>query len=521
MSAQEGEPALDADLAAAVQANDPRALVAVAARSALILQTEAAPLFLAMGQVGRVVLDPETPTASLVREANDFHLRLGSAFLLSDVRTADDLAYLLLHELAHLALGHASRFRWDGHGRAEREVSSMFTSAVSNIAADMLVARFLHELVKMTPGLDARVHGEGTPLTNALMCTPETLLRQLWICGHPLHLTDVVDAFYRRDAEARNPFSADTVHGLAHVYHLVWTAGMSLKQLTSRLIELLSRYQGAISQPPLVLVDDESSGRRMGPAKLGACLPRRWRTALREVRAGNFDFDPHASRAGHSAHARTVHLEGNKNLRKTEAVAELLRRFLVGSPLMKRRSFTDQDPQWHTPFPTSIRKKEAFWLAVGVLPPMYPFPAVRHQEFGPVRVYVDVSGSTRSCWRTVIDALRMVLSDRKVEAYQFSNVVKPLPLGVPVLSLTTTLGTDFDCVARHALGISNSFIITDGYASLSPDLRKRVTAAGSHFHLILLGDRSEVLEDELRQDFEGVLANERALIWLPRSLFGT
>jgi len=528
-----GKPArLDADLSAAVQANDAPALVALAARAPLISDPEAAQLFLALGLVGRVVLDPRTATAALARQASDFHVLISPAFLLETVLTLDGLSFLFLHELAHLVLGHASgvgrrrgssggkRSPMDDEEPEEYESDERFLATVDNIAADMLVARFLHEKIGYTPGLDARVHGDGTSFFNALMATPETLLRRPWRAGHPLPFNDVLGAFSRRAAESELDCGADIVQALASIYAEVWTAGIALDTLTSRLIPLLARWANHLA-PPLLLVSDMGSSGRLSTRGnvLGSCLPRSWRKALDEIREGTWE-NKESSMAGHSDNLKTLALRGDRNRQKTEALAARLKRFLIGAPLMRPRLVSEADPDWQTPVVTAIRRREAFWLSVGVLPPLYPFPAVRHQEPGPVRVYVDVSGSTQRCWRTVIDALRMVLSGRTVEAYQFSNVVRSLPLGAPVFSVSSTLGTDFNCVVRHALGISNSFIITDGYASLDVDLRKRAAAAGSRFHLLLLGDRSEVLEDDIRHDFEGVLSNERALIWLPRRLFG-
>ncbi len=97
-------------------------------------------------------------------------------------------------------------------------------------------------------------------------------------------------------------------------------------------------------------------------------------------------------------------------------------------------------------------------------------------------VYLDVSGSMSSMLPDLIDLLVPAARRRMITVRQFSTVVEPL--GVAELAsgqLTTTVGTDIDCVledaaARHERRI---VIVTDGYVGRpAPRLLDAITARG-------------------------------------------
>ena len=527
---RETSPLLDAELAAAVRANDARSLLAMAAGAELVTDTEATSLFLAIGMVGgRLILDPSTPTAAIVREAEDYHILMGPSFLLSTVLTVEDLAYLLLHEIVHFVLGHPSemaRMRWRHPPRPDRrgesdglalEAELRFESMVANIAADLLVAKFLHLKIGRTPGLDFRVHGDGTPLWNALMATPETVLKKRWLPGQTLPRGEVATAFEKRASEDGPKCPPETISRLAELYSSAWNEGLALNELTDDLTPLLRPWAQCLNPPLRLIAKPAPPGTytESHPGELGRCLPAGWREALINARHGEWDDPDGGGPAGHSQHVQSIALRDRASTEKVEAAAALLRKLLTAKTIMKIHDQATVVSERRTPVPLALGKKEALWIAAGVSPVSYPDRQGRRLDQGPLSVYVDVSGSTHACWSIVVDALRKVIPGRAITTFQFSNVVRKLALGDSLSSLETTLGTDFDCVVRHALGTSDAFIITDGFASLDAAVRKQASATRSRFHIILLSERSVHLEETIRRTFDGLLAGEGGILWLP------
>lgn len=91
----------------------------------------------------------------------------------------------------------------------------------------------------------------------------------------------------------------------------------------------------------------------------------------------------------------------------------------------------------------------------------------RSDRPGQARVYLDVSGSMTHYVSDFLGPLTAYVSRRLATLWQFSTVVEPLPLDqLRAGSLTTTGGTDIDCVLAHALAdptTTSIVVVTDGY----------------------------------------------------------
>jgi hypothetical protein len=517
--------AADPDLVAAVCSGDTRRLVTLAAASCTVTGSRATSLFLALGMAGQVVLDRGTDTACLVRRGATCHVRLGPDFLLERVRTADDLAYLLLHEVAHLVLGHVSvpavtvaagtRARAGAAGAD----TTAFVAKVENMAADMLVARFLHERLDETPGLDARVHGPGSSVFSALMATPETVLDRRWLFGDPLSPREVEAAWIDRYRHEDQPGLVRIVEPLAALYARVWSRarGMPLDDLTRQLAALLAPFAGSLAPPPLALKVVAGGDRWTPPwarpvPGLERSLPPGWARGLRDARKG--EVSPPEAGGGHGGALDDVAIEADAAADRVAALTDWLRKALRGSPVMRQHWEPAARGPLRSLVPAAFGRTEALHLAAGLLPPLYPLPLAPACDEQPVRAYVDVSGSTHDLWSLLLRALSGVLSHRRVQAFQFSNAVAPLRPDSP--TVRTTGGTDFDCVVRHALGHREVFVITDGYANLGAALRQR--AGGTRVHVLLTGAPSGEVERHVRQQFEGLLARPPGCVWVPEKL---
>ena len=106
-----------------------------------------------------------------------------------------------------------------------------------------------------------------------------------------------------------------------------------------------------------------------------------------------------------------------------------------------------------------------------------------------VALYLDVSGSVSAFLPQIVGVLGK-LEGKVRSLYQFSNEV--VEIGMEALQageVHTTYGTDFDCVAASILEnrFDKAIVITDGYASLSSELRDELALRRVRLLTVLFG----------------------------------
>ena len=125
-----------------------------------------------------------------------------------------------------------------------------------------------------------------------------------------------------------------------------------------------------------------------------------------------------------------------------------------------------------SPVPISPSKRELIMLHAGIMPPHFRRPMItENTRKRGLAVYLDVSGSVQEHLPKIIGILAR-LKDVLTGVFLFSNAVEEIPFK-QLLSgrIATTFGTSFDCVAESIAirGFERAVIITDGFASLSPN----------------------------------------------------
>lgn len=108
-------------------------------------------------------------------------------------------------------------------------------------------------------------------------------------------------------------------------------------------------------------------------------------------------------------------------------------------------------------------------------------------------VYLDVSGSMFDVIAPLLGMLAPYVRSGRARLWQFSTDVAPLtPADLSAGELTTTAGTDVDCVLAHVLGadaVRHALVLTDGYTGRgSFHLRDGVRRAGTAIHVVLPGE---------------------------------
>ncbi len=144
-----------------------------------------------------------------------------------------------------------------------------------------------------------------------------------------------------------------------------------------------------------------------------------------------------------------------------------------------------------SPVPLQLSRREAVLLAAGIPPLHYRTLTWREEDAAAlgVALYLDVSGSVTAFLPQIVGVLGK-LAGKVRSVYQFSNEV--VEIGMEALlagEVHTTYGTDFDCVARSILEgrFERAIVITDGYASLSSDLRDELLQRRVRLLTVLFG----------------------------------
>ncbi len=130
-----------------------------------------------------------------------------------------------------------------------------------------------------------------------------------------------------------------------------------------------------------------------------------------------------------------------------------------------------------SPFPVNPSKRDLVLLSAGI----YPFHfhnriiTQKHRHEG-LAVYLDVSSSVEDYLPKIIGILKQFQNEID-SIFLFSNEVVEISFHHLLKGeITTTCGTDFNCIAESILkrGFKKAIIITDGYAWMSENLKQKL-----------------------------------------------
>ena len=161
-----------------------------------------------------------------------------------------------------------------------------------------------------------------------------------------------------------------------------------------------------------------------------------------------------------------------------------IRKALLGKFLTKRKvdrfkqMFRDRRVSV-SPIPIHPSKRDLVLLAAGLHPAYFHGQAScpRKRERG-LAIYLDVSGSVNEVLPKILGILNN-LRREITSVFLFSNQVVETSFETLLKGcIQTTYGTDFDCIARSILekGFEKAVIITDGFASMDPELQEQLTS---------------------------------------------
>lgn len=464
----------------AVKKRDVSALVTIALNSTLIKKRDLSKILVSLRHIDRLMLSDEADTAFLRIDRNTFSITLGAQFVVDYIHTADDLAFLFLHELSHLILLHyfpQHDFHikdWDYFGLKEKR------HIYENYVLDIQVNVFLYELLGEVSDLQRRLYAEG--LAHVFFCPPEMFGIQSDHCNPDKIGELMTEILWRKLQKEIHKLTFSVLRDLSRTYHAIWFSKYGFLQICRDLLPLVPFLE---EEPPLIF-----EVKALPEYLPGMRLPKGLHERLERLNFPGWFPD----------------IVGDEVGAADESLAFRMAKIIMTHiPRTILERFNKPAEEADTPVMLSLSRKQAFSLCQNIAPLFFPLPYSLKLREGRVRIYVDVSGSTCHEWGTYSLALRLVFPQAKMEVFQFSNVV--LPFNVHDQHIDSTYGTDFDCVVDHTLKHRPpediAIILTDGYACLDEYIRKKAQQKNVKFIVLVT---SEIHSNMLETTFKNILA---------------
>jgi len=148
---------------------------------------------------------------------------------------------------------------------------------------------------------------------------------------------------------------------------------------------------------------------------------------------------------------------------------QALDRFACNKRVNEIKNMWPDEKRRPSPIPTRPTHREMSLLAAGT-PPLFYKNLERHERHkkSNIAIYLDVSGSVHSHLPKILGVIA-TLKQQIRTVYCFSNMVSTHSMvELQRGEFETTGGTDFDCVAQHAIdeNVDKAVIFTDGYADI-------------------------------------------------------
>ena len=366
-------------------------------------------------------------------------LRYSPQFVASNIRTYADLFCLLFHELLHPAFGHFIHPSDD----------------VASIACDAVINAIITHVFPEPSGggsLFIRVY-------------PERGLPALLRPGSSMHHSRY-QLLYRE--------LYPQTHGAGKL-----SAG-----------EVIQSLRAVMPPRPETVVllgwHGSSAGRRneagAWPTAVASRIADDLLRAIRESGQG----------VGHCPHLHDLLIEALK--RKKTVREDLLSRYATRRILGRFFGDRRRPRRITSPFPVRPSRRDLVLLSAGVWPGLFRNRQVElRPERKGVAIFLDVSGSVNEHLPGIIGLLSHY-RDRIRSVHLFSNAVREVSFDTLCAGrLSTTYGTDFNCVARTVIDkeYDRAVILTDGYASLDDEHDRELTEAHPNILTILFGSKPD------------------------------
>jgi len=465
----------------AVEQRDAEKLVNLVFNELDIEKGKVEELFFSLRNINRIRITDQVETACLTVYNREFVIELGVDFLKTHILSLEDLYHLLLHELSHLILmhylgDHTTILYWEEVEDFSDEQYEQLAQ-YCNFILDIYVYAFLHRFQFKTTGLQQRLFSSG--FLHTFFLGPDMF-------SGPGEEDESEEKVYqeleRRARVEQLNISGNNLRALAVYYHKIWNNEIPFAEAARYLIFLM-KYLPVKPAFAIIL----APGFRPDDMLLSPEL----RGMLRQI-----------SMPGYSIILEPQPIDGRPNRKLAQEIAEAIMKHLPQSELLQFLVF---DQMLQSPVMLHLKRKQLFMLSQNADPLFFPYPHSMHPEDKRLRVYMDVSFSTKDLWKSFLLGLSLVFQRVTLEIFQFSNEVRSLDVGTNWAD--TTGGTDFNCVLRHVLEVKppsrHAMILTDGMAYLSSALREKALNNALRFDIFVV---AVDVPGHLRGNFDGILA---------------
>ena len=385
------------------------------------------------GFITRVEANPSISTAGITK---DGRLGYNPEFVEKNITCTEDLFSLLFHELLHPMFGH---FIY-GAGRIENlAADAIINAAISTLYATASRKGHLFRRLYPDQGLEGLLRVDSS-MDNS-------------------RYERVYDRLYP-DRNCREEQSMTTGELIQTLKILIPSQEVS--------VSLLLGSHGA-----------DGNAQRL-PSEVLSNIAEDLRRSLR---------DKLGSRAGQGDTLAGILLEALKTHLSMRKV--LLQQFTTKQKVDRFKESLHSHRMGVSPLPLRPSKRDLVLLSAGIYPMHYhnEVPQPRTVDRG-LALYLDVSGSVNDHLPQIIGILSGLKREIKT-VFLFSNRVVEVDFDVLLRGkIQTTWGTDFDCVASSILerGFQKAVIVTDGYASLKPELLAELKQKRFQALSVLFGD---------------------------------
>lgn len=417
------------------------------------------PAFTTMLQVGEIVVadDPQIPTAALVKERNslDYKIVLNPEFC--SQWNNKELAGILLHECLHHVMRHL-------------ELPQFPDPRLANIVQDSFINRTIHETDSTLISWARKFYDEAT--SPALFLRPrskpaEVMDKQMYRHLYKGKISEVdLYNYLERKCSSQSIMSCILVgsHGQGDQDG----AGDNGDEKGEG-----PSFQGDENPIPIEevpeLVRDLKEKLRARNSESGGKL------------AGNFDRLLENFIKVHRLE-RNPTLEDAFRLSLVDSIkAEVLTELLGDTQEYASQSvLMPQHPSRDDMIQTAMGIPLIFWKN-----PEYG------EKQGEVRVYVDVSGSVDAYKDWIYGVILSLDEYLATEVYLFSNEVVEITIGEFAQGkVVTTGGTSFDVICEHLMekDVEKAVIVTDGYASMTPENIAKIKQKNVEIFSVVIGE---------------------------------
>lgn len=404
-------------------------------------------------QTIEVIKSTEISSAHIIRRGRKHYIEISKKFLENYVSTDIDLLFVVLHEISHKTAGDLHR-------------NTQNMGEVYNLAMDWLINSRLYRLYfrNSPPPMLKKMYYK---IPN-LLC----VLSPHCFIGKNVTISSVEN--YLRGCLKKLPLPL--LKNLAKLYYKIWVETQnsntepSVESIVAWLLKCVKYY-------PINL------NKLLGHHSLNG--------------DGGYGKNQRSEKGGYGGKTLEFDVSIKPPTGECMEIYEAIRKALAPTPfhpILKQKLLPTESV-----VPVQLSRREAFYLSTGVYPVFFRNEVPReYLEDWSVRIYLDVSASISTSLPFLFGLLIHLKDEISEPIYCFSNQITELSFQnlreteVKKIKYQSTGGTDFDCIAEHAL--DNKFkrilVITDGYARFNVKTLKSRLMENVETYVVLTRDRS-------------------------------